>query len=218
MGVVGDFTIPADAFAVEQALSTAPEMTIEADHLASHGPKEVFPFLWATGGDFERFHDALAADPTVTDVSVAEETENEMLYRMEWNDSFCSLIHDIVDHHAAIMEARAKDDEWNLRLRFSKEDMVKSFQDHFHEQGHQFEVKQLYHPTEPRQRAFGLTAEQHKALVAAVNEGYFQIPRTASTEEVSEALGISANATSERLRRGCETLIRSGLIIPETSK
>lgn len=215
MSVVGDFTVPSKAFALEQALSTVPEMTIEADRLASHSPKEVFPFLWARGGDFGRFHDALADAPTVTDVSVAEESEDEVLYRMEWSDSYCDLIHEMVDHHAAILEANARGDEWKLRLRFSREEMLSAFQDHFREEGHRFDVQQLYHPTEPRQRAFGLTAEQHEALVTAVNEGYFAIPRTGSAEGVSDQLGISANAVSERIRRGCETLVQSGLMIPD---
>lgn len=217
MSVVGDFTIPAEAFALEQALSTVPEMTIEADHLASHSPREVFPFLWAAGSDFDRIRDVLADDPSVTEVSIADETEDEALYRMVWGESFCGLVHDMVDHHAAILDASAQADEWKLRLRFSTEEMVSSFQSHFHEQGHQFEVLQLYHPTEPRQRAFGLTAEQHEALIVAVEEGYFSVPRTASTADVSEALGISANAASERIRRGTEQLVRSGLKVPSSS-
>ena len=216
MSVVGDFTIPAKAFALEQALSVVPEMTIEADHLASHSPREVFPFLWVTGNDFERIRSALADDPSVTEVSIADETDDEALYRMVWSESFCSLVHDMVDHHAAILDASAQAERWKLRLRFSNEEMLSSFQDYFRGQGHQFEVLQLYHPTEPRQRAFGLTAEQQEALTVAVNEGYFSVPRTASTEDVSEILGISANAASERIRRGTERLIQSGLVVPSS--
>lgn len=215
MSVVGDFTVPAKAFGLAQALSTDPEVTLEADRLASHSPREVFPFLWASGGGFESFEQALEEDPTVTEVGVADETETEVLYRLEWADDFRSLVHEMVDHHAAIVEASAHDDRWNLRLRFANEGMVSSFQSHFRESGHQFEVNHLYRPTEPRQRAFGLTAEQYEALVAASDAGYFTIPRSASAEEVSETLGISANAFSQRVRRGCDTLIRSGLIVSD---
>ena len=215
MSVLGDFTIPAKAFALEQALSTDPEMTLEADRLASHSPREVFPFLWATGGEFDGFEGALDDDPTVENVNVADETESEVLYRLKWSDDLCSLVHDMVDHHAAIVEARARDGQWNLRLRFATEELVSSFQDHFRETGHRFEVNQLYHPTEPRQRVFGLTAEQHEALVTAVDAGYFSVPRTASAEEVSERLGISANAVSERVRRGSQTLVRSALMLSD---
>ena len=215
MAVVGDFTIPAEAFALERALSTDAEMTIEADHLASHSPKEVFPFLWATGGEFEPFRDALEDDPTVTEVSVAEETETEVLFRMEWSDEFCSLVHDVVDHHAAILDARAHGDRWNLRLRFAEEGMVSSFQEHFKKTGHTFTVNQLYRPTRARQREFGLTPEQHDALVTAVNAGYFSVPRATTAEDVSDSLGISANAFSQRIRRGSETLIRSALMLSD---
>lgn len=215
MTIVGDFTIPAEDFALDHALSTTPEMIVEADRLASHSPKEVFPFLWGTDGDGEAFFDALGDDPTVTDASIADETGEEVLYRLEWSGTVCDLVHELVDHHAAILEARAQADEWTLRLRFANEGMVSSFQEHFHDSGREFTVNQLYHPTEPRQRAFGLTAEQHEALVTAVHQGYFAIPRSASAEELGEMLGVSANAVSERIRRGCEAFIRSGLTTPE---
>jgi len=216
MSVVGDFTIPTEAFALEDALATVPSMTIEADHLASHSPQEVFPFLWASGGDFDRFLQALEDDPTVTTADIAEDTEDEVLYRLEWNDTFCDLIHEMIDHHAAIVNATAHADEWQLRLRFAEEEMVSSFQRHFGEIEHTFEVNQLFHPSEPRQREFGLTAEQYEALVTAVDNRYFTIPRTTSVEEVGETLDISANAASQRIRRGCEALIRSGLTMPDT--
>ena len=215
MSVVGDFSIPADAFALKEALSAVPEMTIEADRLASHSPKGVFPFLWATGGDFDEFLHALEADPTVTSADIAETIDGEVLYRLEWSDKFCELIHEMIDHHAAIVEASAHDAQWNLRLRFADDEMVSSFQRHFQDKGHTFTVNHLSYPTKPRQRAFDLTEEQHEALVTAVQEGYFTIPRTASVKEIGETLGISANAVSQRIRRGSETLIRSGLMSPD---
>ncbi|RBI62439.1 hypothetical protein DMJ13_11280 [halophilic archaeon] len=216
MSVVGDFSIPADAFALEAALSTAPAMTVEADRLASHSPKEVFPFLWATGGDFDRFSYALNADSTVTAANIVEETDNEALYRLEWSEAFCDLVHDMIDHHAAIVQASAHGDQWNLRIRFAEEEMVSSFQSHFQETGHTFEVNHLSYPSAPRQREFGLTEAQYEALVTAVQAGYFTIPRTASVDDIGETLGISANAVSQRIRRGCETLIQSALTLPDT--
>lgn len=215
MSIVGDFSIPSEAFALEHALESVPEITLKADRLASHGPQEVFPFLWATGGDFERLYRAFEDDPTVTSVNICEETKEEVLYRLTWDSEFCSLIQEIVDHHAAILESTAEDGEWNLRLRFAQEEMLSEFQSYFKKNGHEFEVHKLYTPTKPRQRVFGLTAEQHSALVAAVEEGYYSIPRKASTQEIGEVLGISGNAASERIRRGCETLIRSTLMGPE---
>jgi len=215
MSVVGDFSVPAEAFALAQALSAVPEVTVEADRLASHSPKEVFPFLWARGGDLGRFSDALADDPTVTEAEVAEETDEAVLYGVEWSEEFCDLVHETIDHHAAVVEATAREDRWDLRLRFAGEEQVSSFQRHFREAGHAFEVNHLFHPSEPRQREFGLTEPQYEALVEAVRQGYFTVPRETSAERLGETLGISANAASQRIRRGCETLIRATLTVPD---
>lgn len=211
MSIVGTFTIPAESFALDHSLSTVPEMTLQAERLASHSAMEVLPFLWATGGDLETFHRALEDDPTITDVDIAEEADDEILYRLEWSDEFCDLINEMVDHHAAILEATARGEEWHLRLRFADESRVSSFQDHFRETKHGFEVNHIARPTEPRQREFGLTEEQYEALVAAVREGYFEVPRTTSVSELGESLEISANSVSQRLRRGSGTLVRSTL-------
>lgn len=213
MSVVGDFTVPAHSFALSHTLSAAPRTTVEADRLASHSSMEVLPFIWATGEDLECFDRALGEDPTVESVTVAEETEQEVLYRIVWDSSVRRLIDEVVDHHAAITEASASDETWRFRLRFAEPEMVSEFQDHFRETGRQFDVERLNRPTEPRQHVHGLTEEQQEALVAAVAEGYFSIPRRISAEELGEALGISANAASQRLRRGSDALIRSVLAI-----
>jgi predicted DNA binding protein len=44
-----------------------------------------------------------------------------------------------------------------------------------------------------------LTAKQREAATIAVSEGYYQTPRQTSLEELSEALGISKSALSQRL-------------------
>ncbi len=211
MSVIGEFTIPAESFALDHALAADPAMTVRADRLASHSAMEVLPFLWATGGDLDAFQRTLSDDPSTTEVTVADETDGGTLYRMEWTDEFRELINTMVDHHAAITDASGRDGTWTLRLRFAEEGMVSAFQTHFREAGVQFEVEQLTRPKEPRQREFGLTERQYEALVAAVDEGYYEIPRTTSVEELGEVLDISANSVSQRLRRGSEVLVRNTL-------
>lgn len=215
MSVIGDFSIPAASFALEEALSREPEVTVEADRLASHSTMEVLPFLWASGGDLGAFQRALEDDPTVREASVVEDAEDAVLFKPVWSDEFRGLIDDMVDHHAAILEAEATGDTWHLKLRFAEEGMVSEFQQHFRETGHRFEVHQLTRPSESHQREFGLTEAQYEALVAAAEDGYFQVPRGASVEDLGERLDISANSISQRLRRGTETLVRNALSVTE---
>ncbi|WP_459193875.1 helix-turn-helix domain-containing protein [Halosimplex sp. J119] len=215
MSVLGKFSVPASSFTLESALAATPDIAVDADRNATHGPDQVLPFLWATGGDFEAFHDALEADPEVESVSIAERTDNAVLYRLRWADPFKELVHEMVDHHAAIVEAAAQRDTWTLRLRFGEEEMVSAFQDHFDETGRHFEVRSLWHPSGPRQREFDLTSGQYEALATAVREGYFDVPREASATELGDEMGISANAASQRIRRGSEALVRNALLIDD---
>ncbi|QLH83455.1 helix-turn-helix domain-containing protein [Halosimplex pelagicum] len=213
MGVIGDFTVPAASFALAEPLAKHPETKVTADRQATHSPREVFPFLWATGGDLNAFGDSIAGAPAVETVSVAERTDDAVMFRVVWDEAFQTLIHEMVDHHASIVEASAASDAWSLRLRFADEEMVSSFQRHFEETGRRFEVRSLWHPSGPRQREYGLTAEQYEALAAAVRAGYFDVPRDASAAELGERLGISGNAASQRVRRGSAVLVRNALLL-----
>lgn len=213
MSVIGDFTVPSEAFALDHALSAHPEVTVEADRLASHSSMEVLPFMWVTGGNAEELKTLLEDDPTVEKVTIADDMEEETLFRFEWTSEFKEFINDVVDHHAVISRAEAADGEWSLRLRFAEESMVSEFQTYFHEQGRAFEVQSLSSPTTPRENEFGMTAAQREALAVAARAGYFEIPREISATEVGELLGISGNAASERIRRGCGAMIDAGLLL-----
>lgn len=213
MSVVVDFTIPTDSFTLHRTLSAEPEMTVEAERLVAHSTEWAFPFFWASGGDFEGFQRALRDDPTVADAAVIEEADDSALYQILWSDDVIDLIDEIINQHANILEAKARGERWRLQLRFAEEEQVSTFQKHFAERGRSFEVNQLYHPTTPRQREYGLTEEQHETLIAALSEGYFNVPRDVSMAELANTLGISSNAVSQRIRRASANLIEHTLTI-----
>ena len=56
-----------------------------------------------------------------------------------------------------------------------------------------------------------LSSDQHEALVAAFETGYYDIPRDVTLEELADQLGISHQALSERFRRAYEGLITAEL-------
>lgn len=67
----------------------------------------------------------------------------------------------------------------------------------------------LREEAEPVTEQFGLTPPQTEALRAAVDAGYFAVPRAATSEEVAAALDLSKSAFLERLRRAEATLYAS---------
>lgn len=213
MSVIADFTVTSDSFTLHHALTTVPEMTVEAERLASHSVEWLFPFQWATGGDFERFDEALENDPTVASATAIEESGESVLYQIEWSDEVVALITEITDQHASILKAEASGETWQIQLRFAEESQVSSFQERFEERGRSFEVNKLYHPSTPRQGEYGLTPEQRDTLVLALENGYFDVPREQSIEELADELGISSNAVSQRIRRGSANLVRQTLAV-----
>lgn len=215
MSIVAHFSVPADALALDRALSAVPEMRLEVERLATHSREWVMPFTWATGDDFEAFESALAEDPTVREWSVAENFDETRLYQIQWVETVAELVDEIVDQHGTILEASATGREWSLKVRFTDQSQVERFQSYFEERGVSFSVRRLTHPSTPRQAAFGLTDEQRETLVAAQKEGYYRIPREISVADLAEQFGISSNSISQRLRRGCDALIRSTLIVDE---
>ncbi|WP_232688638.1 bacterio-opsin activator domain-containing protein [Halobacterium zhouii] len=213
MSVVADITVPATSFLLSEALPSNPDVTIEVERLASHSTEWVMPFLWVSGTDFQSFRDQMQADPTVADVDVIEEIDGSALYMVTWSEDIVDLITDITNQHASILDAKARVDEWRLKLRFALDEQVPTFQEYFAERTRTFEVNKLYHPDAPQQREYGLTPEQYDTLVTAVQVGYFDVPRQSSMDDLADELGVSSNAVSQRIRRGCANLIRHALTV-----
>jgi hypothetical protein len=77
-------------------------------------------------------------------------------------------------------------------------------------------VNRLYNPSNPKSGGrFGLTPKQREALVTALDAGFYNIPPNATMDEVAQAIDISQQAMSKRLRRAHGNLIRNTLTIDE---
>lgn len=63
-----------------------------------------------------------------------------------------------------------------------------------------------------RTAAFGLSHQQRDALILALERGYFDVPRGVTLTEIGDELGITQQATSERIRRAAQKVLRSVLL------
>ena len=134
---------------------------------------------------------------------------------MEWSDSVAQFVDALIDTEGSVLNAEAHDGTWELRIRFASREQLDIFQDYLSLQEHPFQLSNLIEPRFPRQERAQLTAAQRDALVAAVEQGYYRIPRDIVLDDLADALGISRQAASERLRRGIEQLVTTVLIEPE---
>ncbi|MFB6198781.1 MAG: helix-turn-helix domain-containing protein [Halobacteriaceae archaeon] len=215
MSVIADFTVPVGKFALKDTLPEVPTIKVEFERVVSHSQEWVMPFLWVYGDDLQTFDELTRRDPTVVSVTVTDEFSNARLYDIRWSADIKRIINSIFDRDGSLVEASGSADSWNLSVRFASRDQLTELQSHFDETDEPFEVQRIYEQTRPRQAEFNLSPKQRTVLVTGFENGYFDIPRRVTLEELAAELEISPSAISERLRRGIATLIESTLVIEQ---
>lgn len=209
---IATFTIAPEGFALAHALGEVPEIDIEFERVAAHSTQWVMPCLWVAGDDFDAFDAALEADPSVDEIVSTREYTDEKYYQVDWSDELIQHVDTAIDREASILDAEVKNGEWHLRIRFVSRDQFRDFREYLSDQDLTYRLRTITETTTPRQEMGGLTGAQRDALVAAVHEGYFAIPREATLDEVADGLDISGQALSERLRRGVEQFVENALV------
>lgn len=207
MSVVANFSVPARAFCLGESLEAVPTATVELDRVVAHSPTHVMPFVWIIGTDRENFDAALAEDPTVENANVTDSFEETHLYHIDWASVVDERLSIILDHGGVVLEARGAGEKWRLWVRFDSREYFSEFRDHFSEFG-EVTLHKITSPNTPGGVQYGVTTKQREALLTAFDAGYYDMPRTATGEEIAQELGISQQSVSRRLRRGINSLIK----------
>lgn len=213
MSVVAEFTISADAFALEHTFEAVPDATVEIERLATHSREWVMPFLWVTSDDLEAVERALEADPDIEEVRTLNLADGVGYFNVHWSEDLQRLIDEIVDQHGIMQEAEAKEGVWYLKLKFVSESVLEEFHTYFRDREYDFELQRLHRGIEPKERRYDLTPEQREVLATARKMGYFEVPRETQIEELATALNISTNSVSQRLRRATDNLVGNTLTV-----
>lgn len=212
MSVIVEFTVAPEEFLLGQVLTASPDVRIELERIVPTGPS-VLPFLWVQGEDFETFERQVRENGRVAEFVALDRLDDEVLYRIEWTTEPHSLLEGINAAEGAILEAFT-DGRWKFRLRFPAHDAVSQFYNFCTEQDITIHIDRTYTLTERTGsgKEFGLTEEQRRALVLALDRGYFETPSQTSLGELADYLGISQQALSDRIRRGNEKVLREALL------
>ncbi|WP_251341962.1 helix-turn-helix domain-containing protein [Haloplanus halophilus] len=208
-------TVPAEEFALARTLDACPDLSVETERIVETGKDTVMPLLWARGTPRSTVEEALAADPSVDNVTLLDEFDDELLYRMEWIDHVQLLVQMLANSSATVMDAWGSADRWELRVLYPDRDHFSRTHEFCAEHGLGFDVRSIRDlDGEPAGR-YGLTDEQYRALAAATRAGYFDVPRSVDLESLAEEFDISHQALSERLRRGTKALVEDTLFVGE---
>lgn len=209
--LIATFVLPSEAIALTETLHDLHEIEIKAERIAAHSTEWTMPCLWITHPDFDRVDDALREDPSVDSIVESNEFDEEKYYQLDWSDSVIDRINTYLDQEASLLEAKASNEGWRIQIRFALRDQFDAFCSQMDERDEGYELLELVKPSAPRQSVGQLTPRQRDTLVAAMEYGYYKIPREISANELAAKLEISQQALSERLRRATENLIDSRL-------
>ncbi|WP_227354680.1 helix-turn-helix domain-containing protein [Haladaptatus salinisoli] len=207
MSTIAEFSIPAEEFALSETLERLPEMVFKIDRVVAHDTDYVMPFVWASDGDFESLTAALEIDPSVGNVELLTDLDEERLYRMEWVNKTRIIGHMLLEQSATVQRATAHDDQWDLRVLFPEQNRISATSQYAHEHGFSLDVSRIYDVDSAQRVRFDLTDDQQEALAMAVEHGYYDVPRDVDQSELAEKLGVSHQALSERLRRGTKGIL-----------
>lgn len=164
-------------------------------------------------GEFDQFESALEQDATVAESLVISESDGCRLYRFKHLSETELLSPKITELGGLVLEARADDDGWRLRLQLPDREALEQLWEYCREEGISFELDRIFRQYEMGSTStINVSEEQRVALIEAYQNGYFEEPRETSQAELAEKLDICATAVGGRLRRGTRRLIEEGLL------
>jgi len=209
VGVVAEFTFRHPRLPLMPALEEAP-VRLEVERAVAADPDEPVLFVWAFDGDLDDFEAAVRDDDTVEDVTLVADAGDRRLYRVAVSDDGSVTLYPVDDRlEASPLSVTSSVDGVDARLRFPDRESLSEFQPRAENRGVDVTLRSVYSDTAPAYGdEYGLSAKQREALVTAVEMGYYDVPRETSLSEVAEELGVSAQAVSERLRRGVAAFVR----------
>lgn len=168
-------------------------------------------FVSALGGEDGTLEEAMEADPTISDPTRIATFENRVIYRVVVDTDLEIVPDRCVETGLFIFTITSADWGWIARVYLPDRDVLSAFRAHCRNRGVSFRVNQLYDSSVTDDRTYFLTAQQREILTMAYYAGYFEVPRTATQDDLAERLGISDSAVSQRIRRAISELIAATL-------
>ncbi|MFP8951683.1 helix-turn-helix domain-containing protein [Natrialbaceae archaeon A-arb3/5] len=205
MSTIAELRLPFPDTTLETAFEYAPDATFELESSVS----KTRPCLWVSDVSLGLAREAFDADPSVEAYELVVETDSRLLFDVTFEDGagIDQLWDPLLADGGSLLEAWGADGWWQVRVRFPDRDALCNAYDRLVDQGINADLRRVTNVTESDDPETRLTPEQREALEAALEHGYFEIPRRISMEELADELGISHQALSERFRRAYETLV-----------
>ncbi|TYL37551.1 bacterio-opsin activator [Natronococcus pandeyae] len=208
-GIVAQLCLQHSDLVLRPSLRRAPAITIEPDYWTAGDAGRTVLFFTAYGPEFDGFETALEIDPTVTDPVLVDRYPDRRIYRVALTDRAITLVEATAAVGGRLRGCSSSRDGWQFQLRFPSRDALVAFNTRCRELDVSVTVEHLRLADEECEGVVSLTAKQQELLAVAYEEGYFDVPRRISQDELADRLDVSKSAISQRLRRAIAELCAS---------
>lgn len=183
-----------------RTLRRVPDVQVRLERTVTTGA-DGDPCLWVASTDGDAVESSLADDPSVRAFEAISARSGERLYDV-------TFAPDARPPHAAAGDAGAtvtgvygEGGEWILRLRVDSRTGLSSAVDRLRDDGYDVHVDRIWDVSESDASVDGVSPCHVRTLRAALDAGYYEVPRETDLKGLAADLGISHQALSERLRR-----------------
>lgn len=197
MSALTEFTVPADALALERSFRRAPALRVELARTVACD--ENLSFLWSSGVPASNATAVLEADAAVESATpLSEETAEarRALYSVEWNDDPIAALEPLATA-GSLLEVTAAGGRWHITTVHPDHESLTAA---YKACDAPVDVRSVRERELP-QPDHMLTESQHETLVSALEHNFYGIPRDVTLSDLANELGVSHQAVSERLRR-----------------
>lgn len=216
MSSILEVSIDSEDFVLGRTLSVDLDVTITLEEVIPTGNRAM-PYFWVAGDALDKFEESIEADPTVEAIHQHLRLSDSALYRAQWAEEIQSLLYSIAEEGGTILDGVGSAGTWQFTLRFPDRERLSNFRKRCGELDIVLDVQRVYSVSADRMdMEYGLTAKQRETLLTALEQGYFEVPRETTQQELAEQLGIQSSSTSETLRRATAELIANTLLEKRT--
>jgi predicted DNA binding protein len=196
---------------MRSTLRHASTVTVEPEYWTTVEPDRTFVFVTVYGAEYDGFETALESDPTVSEPVLVDRYPDRRVYRVTLADCAVTFTAKTAELGGRLLDLSSSRDGWLVQLRFPDRDRLVAYNEYCREREISVTVDHLRVSDDGNDGVVALTDKQQELLTVAHEEGYFDVPRGITQNELADRLDVSKSAVSQRLRRAIGELCESTL-------
>lgn len=211
MGFIAELHLVHDDLPLAPTIKRHPETTLRSEYVTS-SPERTYQFVSVYGSEYGSIEDAMADDHTVSSPVRVATFDSRAIYRVTRETDL-----DVVPDRCAAdgvfaFTVTSADQGWTARVHLPDRSSLTAFRSWCRDRNVSFHVTQLQDSANTDDKRYALTENQREILLMAYYAGYFDIPRTATQDDLAKRLEISDSAVSQRIRRAVSELIGATIV------